>query len=540
VTVSSTTNKHSYNGNGSQTVFAYTFKIFVAADIKVYLDGVLKTINTHYTLSNVGVTGGGNVTFTSGSVPVSATGNVILLRSLALTQGVDLINYGAFDANIIESAYDKLTMMVQQLQEEVSRSIRFSATVYDGGTQEVSDTVANRAGKVLAYDASGNISIAAELGDWKGNWATNTAFELRDLVLDSATNNVYICVLAHTSGTLSSDVSASKWSLVINASAVAASATTATTKASEAAASATTATNQASTATTKASEAATSASTATTRANTATSQASTATTKASEASTSASNAATSASTASTQATNSSNSASAGSTSATNSANSATAAASSASTATTKANQATASASTASTQATNASNSATASANSATAAANSATAGANSATASANSATAGANSATNAASSLSTFQGIFYGSLSSVPTSNVASGDLYFDSGTNAMKVYNGSAWQVVAPTVTTVDNSTWSGADLAVANGGTGASSDSAARTNLGLVIGTDVLAPDGDGSSLTGISSLPSQSSQSGKFLTTNGSAASWGAVGGITQAKLITSGAI
>ena len=46
--------------------------------------------------------------------------------------------------------------------------------------------------------------------------------------------------------------------------------------------------------------------------------------------------------------------------------------------------------------------------------------------------------------------------------------------------------------------------------------------------IGTTVLAPNGDGSSLTGISSLPSQTSQSGKFLTTNGSAASWGVAGG------------
>ena len=82
MTVSSTTNKHSYNGNGSQTAFAYTFKIFIAADIKVYLDGVLKTINTHYTLSNVGVTGGGNVTFTSGSVPVS----VALKKYLILSQ----------------------------------------------------------------------------------------------------------------------------------------------------------------------------------------------------------------------------------------------------------------------------------------------------------------------------------------------------------------------------------------------------------------------------------------------------------------------
>lgn len=45
--------------------------------------------------------------------------------------------------------------------------------------------------------------------------------------------------------------------------------------------------------------------------------------------------------------------------------------------------------------------------------------------------------------------------------------------------------------------------DLAVADGGTGASTASGARTNLGLVIGTDVLAPNGSAANLTSFPTL-------------------------------------
>ena len=51
-----------------------------------------------------------------------------------------------------------------------------------------------------------------------------------------------------------------------------------------------------------------------------------------------------------------------------------------------------------------------------------------------------------------------------------------------------------------VTNANFTGADLEVGKGGTGASSAGAARTALGVAIGTDVLAPDGSAANLTNL----------------------------------------
>jgi hypothetical protein len=81
----------------------------------------------------------------------------------------------------------------------------------------------------------------------------------------------------------------------------------------------------------------------------------------------------------------------------------------------------------------------------TAAANSASAASSSASAASGSASAAATSASNAATSLSTFRGQYLGAAASPPSVDgngnaLTSGDLYFDTAQQVMRVWNGSAW----------------------------------------------------------------------------------------------------
>jgi hypothetical protein len=227
------------------------------------------------------------------------------------------------------------------------------------------------------------------------------------------------------------------------------------------------------------------------------------------------------------------------------------AASSASSAQTYAGNASTNATAASSSAVSAATSAATSTSSATTATTKASEAATSATNAASSATSAATSASTATTAkdaalaaLDSFDDKYLGAKASDPSVDndgnaLSQGTLYYNTTSDVMKVYNGSVWVATyvslsgallasnnlsdvtsasssrtnlglgtiatqaANNVNITGGSISSITDLAVVDGGTGASTASGARTNLGLVIGTDVLAPNGSAASLTSFPTL-------------------------------------
>ena len=293
MTVSSTTTKVSYAGNGSTTVFAYTFKIFAAAEITVIIRSstgteTVKNLTTDYSLSNIGVDGGGNVTF--GSAPASGE-TVVLIRNTPNTQTLDLVENDPFLSSSFEDTLDKITHQLIEQQEEIDRSIKVSRT-NSITSSEFTTNASDRASKVLGFDSSGELSVTTELGTFKGNWAASTSYVIRDLVKDTSTGNIFFVNTAHTSSgsePLTSNANSAKYSLIVDASSATTQATNAAASATASASSAASSASSASTATTQASNAATSASTASTQATNAASSATAAAASATAAAASADN-----------------------------------------------------------------------------------------------------------------------------------------------------------------------------------------------------------------------------------------------------------
>lgn len=136
MTVSTEVDHNEYTGNGVTTSFPYTFRVFNESDLVVQVVDLDENIavlalDTDYTVTGAGGYNGGNVIL---SKALANGYQISISRELPVTQETDLRNQGKFFAEVHEDAFDKLTMLIQQVRSWFRLALRkpsFVANYYD-------------------------------------------------------------------------------------------------------------------------------------------------------------------------------------------------------------------------------------------------------------------------------------------------------------------------------------------------------------------------------------------------------------------------
>lgn len=166
MTIESAVNRINYTGNGAVDTYAYPFRIVAQSDLLVTVRNLSNvettlTLTTDYTVTGVGNEGGGNVVLVdSDQAWLDADGDLLtgfvltIRRRVDLFQETDIRNQGPYLPELHEDAFDYLTMIDQQQQDELDRSLKAPET--DSGGTMILPAAAARASNFLAFDASGN------------------------------------------------------------------------------------------------------------------------------------------------------------------------------------------------------------------------------------------------------------------------------------------------------------------------------------------------------------------------------------------------
>ncbi len=184
MSLSASSNKILYAGDDVTTVFAITFALptgSTGSDVYVYIiddEGAVTKLTSNYSVDVNALT----VTYpTVGGVAPLDTGvnalpngwQIALVREEPLSQTLQLLNQGVLDMPSLEKALDKLTMIAQQLQEQVARCFKVPINVpYDPTSPTQNPVVSTQAVGTLAQliaisDASPAVArfgVATDIG----------------------------------------------------------------------------------------------------------------------------------------------------------------------------------------------------------------------------------------------------------------------------------------------------------------------------------------------------------------------------------------
>jgi hypothetical protein len=152
-----------FNGNGSATSFAFTFKVFAEEDIRVVLadvDGVESTLtlDSDYSVTLNGdqvANPGGTITYPISGDPLATGETLTAAGALEYDQPADIPDGGNFNPTALENELDRIVMQVQQLAEENERGIRLALSSVGVSTE----LPLPQANQVIAWNPAGTALV---------------------------------------------------------------------------------------------------------------------------------------------------------------------------------------------------------------------------------------------------------------------------------------------------------------------------------------------------------------------------------------------
>jgi hypothetical protein len=200
LTVSTTTSRADYNGNGTTTAFAVPFYFLDQTHLTVLRTqistGVITTLalTTNYTVTGAGNPAGGTVTCL---VAPTADQKLSILRNVPFTQLNTYVPNDPFPAASHERALDQLTMEVQQLDEAIDRALSLPANTAAGSVSATLPTP--EANKFIGWNSTANGLQNLDAS----TLATVTAYGSQYVDVFSGTGSQTQFTLSQNPGTLS-------------------------------------------------------------------------------------------------------------------------------------------------------------------------------------------------------------------------------------------------------------------------------------------------------------------------------------------------
>ena len=169
-----------HNGNGSTATFPISFSFLENTEVDVTVGGVLKTLGTHYNIS------GSSVTFTSGNIPPSGTANIKFQRDTNIsTKKVDFADGSVLTETDLDNNSDQILFAQQEITDKLG-GIEEGATA-DQTAAEIRVLVEDATDSNVFTDADHTKLNSVETGAT----ADQTDAEIRTAVENATDSNVF-------------------------------------------------------------------------------------------------------------------------------------------------------------------------------------------------------------------------------------------------------------------------------------------------------------------------------------------------------------